>query len=151
MKRSTIIDTIVSLTMFLFMYAAASKLMEFGEFRAQLSRSPMTTDIASYLSLFVPGVEIIATVLLAIKQTKLIGLYLSLCIMYAFSAYIAIMLIYSPYLPCSCGGILNHLEWHHHLIFNGIVVAMDALAIILYVTDAHTSELDFAPKPIQLS
>ena len=34
------------------------------------------------------------------------------------------ILIYSPYVPCSCGGIVSALSWTQHLILNiGLTLA----------------------------
>jgi hypothetical protein len=33
----------------------------------------------------------------------------------------------SPYLPCSCGGILETMNWKEHLVFNLVFVCLAAL------------------------
>mgnify|MGYP001346109640 CR=1 FL=1 len=44
------------------------------------------------------------------------------------------MLHYSFYVPCSCGGVLLQMSWQQHLVFN-IVASLLALAgITLSVT-----------------
>ena len=48
----------------------------------------------------------------------------------AFTVYIYLILNYSDFVPCSCGGILEKLGWTEHLIFNGICVIMGVVAII---------------------
>jgi hypothetical protein len=131
MKKNIILDIIVALTMFLFLYAASSKVLEYDEFRVQLSRSPMTARFYNELTFLVPAVEIAICLLLAIPKTKLMGLYASFCLMYAFTAYIAIMMIFSPTLPCSCGGILSRMEWGDHLVFNIVFVLLCYAGVIL--------------------
>lgn len=134
MKKNIILDIVIALTMFLFLYAASSKVMEYDEFRVQLSRSPMTSRFYNELAFLVPAVEIAICFLLAIPKTKLIGLYASFCLMYAFTAYIAIMMIFSPTLPCSCGGILSRMGWGAHLVFNISFTLLCGAGVIIEVS-----------------
>jgi uncharacterized membrane protein YphA (DoxX/SURF4 family) len=138
MKRKTAIEIIVALVMFLFLYATSSKLMEYKVFEAQLGRSPMTTRIAGYLAWLVPGTEIIISALLAIPRARLLGLYASFSLMSAFTAYISIMLMFSPSLPCSCGGVLSHMEWNEHLMFNIGVTVLCGVGVLLQVRELKT-------------
>ena len=67
--------------------------------------------------------------LLCINATRLTGLYLSFFLMIAFTVYIFLILNYSDFVPCSCGGIIEKLGWTEHMIFN-ICFALCALAAI---------------------
>lgn len=119
-------DVIVFLLALLFVYAAMNKLMDFQSFQAQLGKSPLITEHASWISWVVPFSEIIISIGLFIPQTRLVSLYASFTLMFMFTAYIAFILTFSPYVPCSCGGILDKLGWTEHLIFN-IVFTLIAL------------------------
>jgi hypothetical protein len=44
-----------------------------------------------------------------------------------FTAYIVAILKFSDFVPCSCGGVLEHLGWPEHLILN---IAFTVLALI---------------------
>lgn len=134
MKKNTITEIIVALTMFLFIYAATSKIMEFNVFVVQLSRSPMTSKFSNELAFLVPAVELLACILMASSKYRLIGLYVSFSLMYAFTAYISIMMLFSPTLPCSCGGILSRMEWGEHLLFNIAFVLICYVGVILEAT-----------------
>lgn len=130
MKRLAI-NLISALIMAIFMYAATSKLLEYNVFVAQISRSPMIDRFAGYVGWAVPSIEILIGIMLLVPRLRLIGLYGSFTIMYLFTGYIAIMLIFSPSLPCSCGGILSKMSWGQHLFFNIVVVLMCGVGIIL--------------------
>lgn len=69
--------------------------------------------------------------LLIFERTRTIGLYFSFTIMVLFTAYIYIILHYSEFVPCSCGGILERMDWNTHLIFNigAVLLAGSALFI----------------------
>jgi uncharacterized membrane protein YphA (DoxX/SURF4 family) len=113
-------NVIVFLFMVLFLYAALNKIMEFHRFRADLGKSPFISQYAGILVWVVPIVEIITALILFIPKTRVIGMYLSFFIMLAFTLYISMMMVFSPSLPCSCGGIISHLSWIGHLIFNSV-------------------------------
>ena len=129
-KKITV-EAICLLFILLFVYAAASKLNDFESFRIQLGQSPVLGAYAEVLAIAVPVAEIIISVLLCIKTARLLGLYLSLGIMTMFSLYIVIILNWSFFIPCSCGGILEKLGWTEHLIFNVVFVLLAVAALLL--------------------
>lgn len=102
----------------LFVYAAISKTLDFENFQVQLAQSPLVSAYAGIISYSVIIIELIITSLLLSERTRTIGLYLSLGIMVSFSIYIYLILNYSDFIPCSCGGILEKMSWSQHLIFN---------------------------------
>lgn len=116
----------------LFCYAAVSKLLDFENFQLQLAQSPLLSAFAGFISYTVIIIELIISLLLCIPQTRLIGLYASLSLMSGFTIYIFLILNYSDFIPCSCGGILEKLGWTEHLIFNMICVTLAAASIFLY-------------------
>lgn len=118
MKKSTIVEVISSLLIFLFIYAALSKILDLDTFRYQLSQSPFISNISGFVTWAIPVGEILIAVSLIYKRTRLAGLYLSFFLMLLFTGYIYIMLRYSSYLPCSCGGVLSDMSWKQHFIFN---------------------------------
>ncbi|WP_411840595.1 MauE/DoxX family redox-associated membrane protein, partial [Myroides odoratimimus] len=72
--------------------------------------------------------------LLTLRSTKLLGLYLSYSLMVAFTIYIYLILNYSDFIPCSCGGVLEKLGWNEHLWFN-IITSVLILLSIFYTED----------------
>lgn len=118
MKRSTIVEIISALLILLFVYTSSSKLLAIQSFQVVLSTSPLIGENAKYLAWGIPVVEIFVSLLLVIPYTRLYGLYFSVGLMSVFTAYILYMLIFTPKLPCSCGGVIAKLSWPHHLIFN---------------------------------
>ncbi|MNK83384.1 hypothetical protein D3C87_1031970 [compost metagenome] len=115
----------------LFVYAAMSKLLDFENFEVQLAQSPLLSAYAGFISYAVIFVELLLAILLCLPNTQIIALYSSLGLMSAFTIYIYLILKYSDFVPCSCGGILEKLGWTEHLIFN-IVVVLFILTAIIY-------------------
>ncbi|MBB1137970.1 MauE/DoxX family redox-associated membrane protein [Myroides sp. WP-1] len=116
----------------LFVYAAISKLITFEAFQVQLTQSPLLSAYANIIAYLVLGAELLFALLLCIKTTRLLGLYLSYGLMVAFTLYIYLILNYSDFIPCSCGGILEKMGWIEHLWFN-IIVSLLALVALFFL------------------
>lgn len=117
----------------LFMYAAANKLLDFENFQVQLAQSPLLSAYAGIISYGIITIELIVAVMLCLSDSRQVGLYASLGLMSAFTIYIYLILNYSDFIPCSCGGILEKLGWTEHLIFNICFVVLSALGIFVLV------------------
>lgn len=132
MKRSDIPDLISFLLILMFSYAAASKLITFGAFRTQILIQPVPRWSVELLIYAVPISEIIAVVILLFRKTRTVGFYLSAILMAAFSVYVGLAMtgIYGD-IPCSCGGIIRHLRWPGHFIFNLIFLSISIYGIYL--------------------
>ena len=118
--KKYIIETVCVLHILLFVYASVSKLLDFENFKTQLGQSPILSLYAEYVSVLVIGIELLTAVLLCIPRFKFIGLWISAALMIMFTTYIYIILNFSPFIPCSCGGILEKLSWHEHLLCAGL-------------------------------
>src|SRR5690606_21910672 len=114
----------------LWAYAALSKLFTFEEFQLQLAQSPLLSVYAVPISYAVILAELGIALLLCVRRSLLTGLYLSFGLMTAFAVYIYLILNYSDFVPCSCGGILEKMGWTQHLWFNIVVCLLILLAII---------------------
>ena len=129
-----IVTSISYITTLLFIYAATSKVIDFENFQVQIGQSPMLSAFASYLAYAVPLVELGISILLINSRWRTMGLVLSFSLMVMFTAYIYIILNYSSFVPCSCGGLLEELSWNQHIIFNLVFVALTAIGI--YCTES---------------
>lgn len=114
----------------LFFYAAISKIMDFENFQVQIGQSPLLTSFANFIAYSVIIVEILVCFLLVFPKTNILGHYSSLSLMSAFTVYIYIILNYSEYVPCSCGGVLEKMSWTQHLVFNIFSVLLSIAAIL---------------------
>lgn len=133
-KHRILISEIISiLFIMLFVYTGFSKLMEGNTFHNNLINSPFAhvKSKAGFISWVIPLLEIIVAILLLFRKTRLKGLYGSLGLMMIFTAYVIGILFFSPYEPCSCGGVIALLSWNQHFIFNIIWVIMAISAIVL--------------------
>ena len=131
MKKQSAIDIISFLFIVLFIYAATSKLMDFEKFSVQIGQSPLLTPFAPLIAVMIPTVEILVSVALGIERLRLLGLYASFFLMVMFTTYIIMILNFSTYIPCSCGGVLEKLGWSGHLYFNITFTLLGYFGILL--------------------
>lgn len=132
MKRNLLVEIISLLFIFLFVYAAVSKLVDFQKFEVQLGKSPLLTAYAGWVAWIIPAVEIGISIMLAAPPWRLPGLYGSFSLMLMFTGYIVAITRFSENVPCSCGGVLQNMTWDEHLVFNAGFVVLGLVGILLY-------------------
>lgn len=129
-RTKTIITEVTCLLyVLLFVYAAISKLLDFNTFQNQLGQSPLLSAYAGIVSWSVPLLELAIAAMLIVQKFRKIGLYTAFTLMVMFTTYIFIILNFSDFVPCSCGGVLEKLGWTEHLIFNIIFIILSGIAI----------------------
>lgn len=124
----------------LFCYAAISKVMDFKNFQVQISVSPLLNESSQFLPYTIIIVEVLIAGLLCYRKTRNIGLIGSFVLMLIFTGYIALLLSKSKNLPCSCGGILEKMNWHQHLYFNIGCVILSVIALGLNIRYSRPAE-----------
>ncbi|SHG26811.1 Uncharacterized membrane protein YphA, DoxX/SURF4 family [Flavobacterium segetis] len=130
--QKVILELICLLYILLFVYAAVSKLMDFENFQVQLGQSPLLSAFAGWLSWVVPIVELIIVLLLVFPKFRLAALLAAFSLMIMFTTYIVIILNFSSFVPCSCGGILEKMGWTEHLFFNIAFTVMALVGVVLH-------------------
>ncbi|HUH34294.1 MAG TPA: MauE/DoxX family redox-associated membrane protein [Moheibacter sp.] len=149
--KNSIINLISYLYILLFVYASVSKLLDFENFQIQLGQSPLLSAYAGPISFMVIFIELLLAAALIFDRTKLIGLYGSFSLMVAFSIYIYLILNYSDFVPCSCGGVLEKLGWTEHLVFNLAFVGLGACAIWTIENCKNSNKISIFSKLILLA
>lgn len=132
MKRELLTEIIACLLIILFIYTGVTKLLDFEKFSAQIGQSPLLTKWASLLAIVVPILELIVALLLALRASRLIGFYGSFFLLTIFTIYIVIATSFADYVPCSCGGVIEHMTWPQHLIFNVAFLLLNGFAVGIY-------------------
>lgn len=143
-----IIELVCLLFVLLFVYAATSKLFDFLHFKIELGQSPLLSAFADWLAILVPTVEILICLLILIPRFRLTGLFCAYALMVMFTVYIFIILHYTSFVPCSCGGVLEKMGWKEHMIFNLVFLSLAILAILLYFQDNRANGHLIKTKPI---
>jgi uncharacterized membrane protein YphA (DoxX/SURF4 family) len=145
--QKLLLETVCLLYVLLFVYAAVSKLLDFENFQIQLGQSPLLSPFASWVSWLVPSIELIIAVLLLIPKWRVIVLFAACSLMMMFTTYIFIILNYSSFVPCSCGGILEKMGWREHLFFNGCFVLLAVLGLLIEKEQNHSWICKMRPIP----
>jgi putative oxidoreductase len=133
MKNFTTLNELIKfLLIFLFVYAAVSKLIDIDRSRGQMLNQIFPPAIAEILVWAVPVAELITAGFLLFKKTFLPGLYLSMGLMVVFTLYIILVLLnVFGRIPCSCGGVLQKMGWVPHLFFNLFFLLLTVTGIYL--------------------
>lgn len=130
--KSPLLNFICTLLVFLWVYTAASKLIDVGEFKRQLANQTLGKAAAAFLLWFIPISEILTALLLLFHKTRLSGLLFSAMLMFLFTGYIGLVLLgYYDRMPCSCGGVLKEMGWQLHFWFNIFFLAISGLGVWL--------------------
>lgn len=119
MKRKYFVHGLRYLLIILWMYAALSKLFDYPLFIAQLNKQPFPKWSLPTLAVAIPLVEICTAFLLVFQRTKTVGFKVSLWLMSLFTLYVILAMTRAfGHIPCPCAGIIGHMPWAPHLIFN---------------------------------
>lgn len=112
----------------LFLYSAITKSLDFDLFVNTLDKSPFFLNInTKAIAIAVIVLEIIIPIFLFFELTSKIGYFLSFFSLFLFTGYILMMMKFSPYLPCSCGGLIELLSWTQHIYINIVFMIISAL------------------------
>jgi hypothetical protein len=129
MKRIVTTELISSLLIFLFGYTAISKLLSIDRFEAVLEQSPLISSGAALLAWQIPLAELAIVLLLIFSSTRKMGLWVSAILLSFFTIYLFYMVLFSPHLPCSCGGVISSMSWPVHIGFNVVCIAITVAGI----------------------
>ena len=145
MKRTAIKETVITtastILILVFIYTSASKLFSVDDFRSSLERQPLPEWTRGALFYFLPISEISASILLFLPRTNLIGLVSSSLLMLLFTGYVGfgIFHVFSQ-VPCTCGGVFQHMSWEMHFVFNLVLLSLALTAIFCkYSIEKHSS------------
>jgi putative oxidoreductase len=123
----------------LFVYAAVSKVEAFTLFRISLYRQAFRHAFADVLLYLLPALELLTVVLLLSRKAFLAGLLLSLFLLSMFTGYIMLIILHWwKHVPCPCGGLLEHLSWPAHFLFNCFFIALNLVAIYIHVKERRS-------------
>jgi hypothetical protein len=130
--KKYLLPAICFLLILLWVYAASSKLMEFGMFRAQMSKQALFPFLKNSMPYLLPPAEFLMAGLLLFETTLRTGFYLSFVMLLAFTTYIGLGIsgVFGK-VPCSCGGILSHMSWNVHFVFNIFFLLLTVFGIYI--------------------
>tara|TARA_R110002072_G_scaffold4240_1_gene29926 strand:+ start:13505 stop:13972 length:468 start_codon:yes stop_codon:yes gene_type:complete len=122
---------LIFLFILLFVYAAVSKLVDYETFENQLGQSPLLSAFAGWVAPGVIIIELLIALFLIFEKTRLFALFGFYTVMVLFTTYILIILNFTDFIPCSCGGVLEQMGWTEHLVFNVGFMGFGVWAVFL--------------------
>ena len=126
------IEVVTLLLILLFAYTGLMKITENARFAYTMNDNPLIEPYTNTLRFAVPSIELITVALLLTRKTRRTGLLVSTILLLAFTCYVAVMLATQSHLPCSCGGIIEYLDWKQHLIINTMLTIAGGAAYALH-------------------
>lgn len=124
-----ILDALVMIFIFFFIYTGVYKLMNIEAFRFNLARTGMYPDSwLLILPYFIVSMELSVVAFLLFQRN--LGIPLFGFVMTVFTAYIIYLFYSGRYEICGCGGILNGLQFEYHLTVNLFLVILSIIAIV---------------------
>jgi len=128
-------ELIVGLLALLFIYAGCSKLLNMADFAGAMALQPFAGWLSKLIAASLPYAEILIALGLLFYRSRLYALYLYALLMLLFTCYSALALFhFFKTVPCSCGGIIEHLDWKAHFILNLFFSVLTIVAITLHPT-----------------
>jgi uncharacterized membrane protein YagU involved in acid resistance len=101
---------ICALLIFLFLYAAIGKFIDFTRFIHEINNQPLPNAWTPFLVRFIPSIEIAISLAVLFERTQLIGFYTSALMMLTFTIYATIILMHLfSFVPYACGGVIRNL------------------------------------------
>ncbi|MDB5143392.1 MAG: hypothetical protein JWQ66_2105 [Mucilaginibacter sp.] len=126
------VRTTVFLLVLLWVYAAVNKLIDFTHFRQQMHNQVLPLFLQTVLIYLLLPFELATAALLLTDKTQRAGLYVSAILLTFFTGYIGLVTLkVFRKVPCSCGGILEHMGWLPHLFFNTFFLTITLTTIII--------------------
>lgn len=118
---------------FLWFYAAVSKIIDFDHFKSAMHKQTIWPAAQWLLTYGLPPAELALGTLLIVNRTVLYGLYSSAYLFILFIVYIILVLtkVFGK-VPCSCGGLIEHMGWGFHLYFNIAFLILTVITIIIH-------------------
>jgi len=132
MKKPVVVPVTQFLLVFLLAYTGVSKWLGYEKFKGVLSQSPWINTWAPAIAFLLPVIELVIAVLLVIPATAYLGLLASLAILFVFTCYLILMILFAPHMPCACGGVIESLGWRSHILFNLFFLGMSFAAVYYY-------------------
>lgn len=100
-----------------------TKWLDLAGFRIALLKIPyLPLEWLNFVSIVLPGVELLTGVLLFIPVTRFSGRLLGFFLLTLFTLHLIILHWTTATVPCSCGGILESLTFPQHLVLNCILI-----------------------------
>ena len=116
--KKTVLFTVSLFFAVLFSWDAVSKTVGFENFRKRLEQAPGYEGFGEPVAGIIIALQLLTVILLCFRESRWIGLWVTLGMLTVFTGYISYLLQYSENLPCTCLGFFEKVSWKGSLILN---------------------------------
>lgn len=133
MKNQWIPFLCYNILIFVLIYTASSKLLNFPHYVNSIRSQPLPILLRLPLTYLIPVLEILFAYLIMVKELRRIGLLGTSILLLLFTIYVAYIKI-SGYeaTTCPCGGLFSSLNWNQHLLVNSVLTALSFFTYFYY-------------------
>lgn len=130
MKNQWIPLLSVNLLIFVLIYTASAKLLNFPHYVNSMRSQPLPSVLSLILTYLIPVLEGLLVYFLMAKDLRSVGLLGTAILLLLFTFYVGYIRISGlESTTCPCGGLFSSLTWTQHLYVNS---ALTALAFFTY-------------------
>lgn len=144
-KRKVLSEVITLLIIVVLIYAAINKFINYRSFRLVLGITPSLKEMVSVLTWAIPLIELSIAILVMLQKTKIVGLYLSICL---FFIYLLGMFQLKLYAPNIRGGLLDGLSFTQYVIVNTFLLTLSLAGILLYSVNKRPTKEATEPPTV---
>lgn len=132
MKKMIALEIICFLLIALLLYAGVSRLLEIKTFTDDINNQPFPNQLTPLFVYGIPAWQLLTAIALMFEKTRLVGFGSALAIMLLYATYNTLILAnYFGRVPCTCGGMIRHMDWRTHLIFSLFFAGISLAGILL--------------------
>lgn len=120
----------VNVLIFVLIYTASAKLLNFPHYVNSMRSQPLPSVLSLILTYLIPVLEGLLVYFLMARELRMVGLLGTGILLLLFTFYVGYIKISGlESTTCPCGGLFSNLNWNQHLYVNS---ALTALAFFTY-------------------
>lgn len=133
MKNQWIPILCYNVLIFVLIYTASAKLLNFPHYANSMRSQPLPTLLRLPLTYLIPVLEVLFAYLIMVKGLRRIGLLGTSVLLLLFTGYVGYIKL-SGYeaTTCPCGGLFSSLNWNQHLLVNSALTALSFFTYFYY-------------------
>ncbi|WP_165758810.1 MauE/DoxX family redox-associated membrane protein [Niastella yeongjuensis] len=130
--KNAVIEIVSYLFILLFFYTGVMKLTDHRNFYFVMDKSHLLYRFAAILAWVIPILELAIVACLVVPKWRRVGLYASFILMSVFTIYVAYNAFFLTHAerPCTCGGIIEQMNWQQHVVFNACFTGLALCAVL---------------------
>ncbi|WP_316828614.1 MauE/DoxX family redox-associated membrane protein [Pedobacter miscanthi] len=132
--RRMTLEVLACILVLLWLYTGLDKLADYNKYWHSMYLQVFPRSVLKIMVPAVPVMELGTAILFFIYRYRTLAYVLSLTLLTGFTTYVALIYLgYFPKRPCACAGLFEHMGWGGHLLVNGALTLVAAVALIIHL------------------